>query len=112
MQIFKTLITPLDLVELAKKLCSLLWWEEWQGMFTTALWVDNITTHYISTWFISDKFALLLSDPNILYSVCLENWINVSLKECEDLILLSDITEEEPLSAIARLWLSIIYDLE
>ena len=95
--IFKTLIITKEQVELARMLCKILSWEAGDNMLNTPLWVDNEITHYISSWYISKNFELVLSDPNILYSVCLDNWIDITLKQCEDLLLASDISEEEPL---------------
>lgn len=105
---FKTLIIKKEQVELARLLCKTLSGESGDNMLNTPLWVDNEVTHYISSGHISDSFATVLSDTNILYSVCNSNWIDIELKQCEDLLLASDISEEEPLYAISRLNLNLI----
>ena len=76
-------------------------------MLTTPLYTNWEITHYISSGHMSDNFVLVLSDLNILYSVCTKSWINITLKQCEDILKASDISEEEPLFAINRLWLSL-----
>lgn len=106
------MIIKKEQVELARLLCKTLSGESGDNMLNTPLWVDNTITHYISSGHISDSFALVLSDPNILFWVCSQNWINITLKQCEDVLWASDITEEDPLFAIQRLWLKLISDHE
>lgn len=115
---FRTIIIKKECRDKAKTLINI--FSPWQGdgMFNTPLWINDEITHYITSGMISTEFADLLP----LY----ENWELISewnievisqvswetIEDIKSLFEKIDITEENNLFAIDRLWLKIIYDLE
>lgn len=126
---FRSLIIPTAHVQLARDLASAISPENASGMFTTALTDGNQITHYISTGIVSDEFAQPL--PLTTWAQDEEgNWVQVShwpgmpeaiaqiaaqldppfpltAAEVKAAFDASDISEQEPFVAMARMGLSL-----
>lgn len=113
----RTIILHSTIVEKVKQLTGLMVWiDQAENMCNIPLSPTGElpATHYISSWIISDEFALLLP----LY----ENWEKVyewnkeiisnaswvSVDKIEDLFSLMYVSEEDSNTAINRLWLKLI----
>ena len=126
---FRTLIIPTAHVQLARDLAAAISPENASGMFMTALTDGQTVTHYISTGIVSDQFAAPL--PCTTWTQDEEgNWTQAShwpgmpeaiaqiaaeldppfpltAAEVEAAFNASDISEQEPFVAMARLGLSL-----
>lgn len=109
MNIFKTMIVQANVVELAREI-SASFGESGQGMWTTPLSPTGIypATHYISTGFVPPEFANLLTDAQALYDIAIEQGVDCTLEQVEQIVADSDVTEEEPFVAMARLGIMMI----
>lgn len=110
----RCLITPADLAPLARALTEAVAGPAGAGMFQTPLSATGTeATHYISSGMIEDRFADILTSPEALYAAITEatpegDPVPVSLEQCEDLLTRSDISDEEPFEALARLELQLV----
>lgn len=126
---FRTLIIPTAHVQLARDLAAAISPENATGMFTTALTDGQSVTHYISTGIVSDAFAQPLpcttwaQDEDGAW-VQVSHWpgmpeaiadmaaqldppFAVTAEQIEAAFAASDISEQEPFVAMARLGLSL-----
>lgn len=106
--IFRTLIVTADNAPLARSLAAGLA-PSGAGMFTAALSANGLfpATHYISTGPMDAELMLALESADALYAVCQEAGAGVPLAVCEKLLNESDISDEQPFSAMERLGLSL-----
>ena len=106
--LFRTLIVTADNAPLARSLAAGLA-PSGAGMFTAALSSTGLApaTHYISTGPMDAQLMLALESADSLYAACQEAGANVSLAVCEKLINESDISDEQPFTAMERLGLSL-----
>ena len=126
---FRSLIIPTAHVQLARDLASAISPENASGMFTTPLTDGNQITHYISTGIVSDEFAMPL--PLTTWAQDEEGaWVQVShwpgmpeviaqmaatldppfpltAEQVAAAFDASDISEQEPFTAMGRLGLSL-----
>ena len=126
---FRTFLIPSAHVQLARDLASAISPENASGMFTTALTDGQSVTHYISTGIVSDAFAQPL--PLTTWAQDEEgNWVqvshwpgmpeaiaqmaaqldppfNVTAAQIAAAFDASDISEQEPFVAMARMGLSL-----
>ena len=126
---FRTLIIPTAHVQLARDLAAAISPENASGMFMTALTDGQTVTHYISTGIVSDQFAMPL--PCTQWAQDEEgNWVQVShwpgmpeaiaqiaaeldppfavtAEQIAAAFAASDISEQEPFLAMARMGLSL-----
>ncbi len=65
-------------------------------------------THYISTGGIPKQFAAFFEDPILLYETATTQGVICTLEEVEAVLSSSDISEEPPFVAMARLGIQII----
>lgn len=100
--VHRTLIVPASLTPLARALAAGLS-PGGVGMFTTAL--DGATPNeaYISTGWIDEDIASLLTDANALHAACVAAGANVTLAQCQALVSQSDVSDDHPLVAMQRL---------
>jgi hypothetical protein len=84
--------------------------EAGSGMWTTGLSPTGAepATHYVSTGMIEDTFAALLVDADAMYAAAQEAGAPVTLEQCQALIAGSDVTDEPPFDAFARLGLKLV----
>lgn len=106
---FRTMIVPAALAELARALAAGLS-PAGVGMFTSGLSADGSepSTHFVSTGKIEDTFAPLLQDGAAMYAACVAAGANVSQAQCDALVAASDVSEEPPFDAFARLGLQLV----
>ena len=106
-----TLIVPANLAPLARALAAGLS-PRGAGMFTTALSPTGQApaTHFISAGFIEPAIGALLNDADALYAACVEAGASVTLAQCQALVTQSDVSEEEPFTAMARLGLALVQE--
>ena len=111
MNIFKTMIVQANVVELAREI-SASFGESGQGMWTTPLSPTGIypATHYISTGFVPPEYTILLTDPQELYDIAIEQGVTCTLEQVEELVADTDVSDEEPFVAMERLDLIMIID--
>lgn len=110
MNVHRCLIVPAAYQSLAQSLCEGLAGEAGAGMLTTVLSVTGSApaTHYISAGIIAEEFAVLMTSENLLYQACVAAGIAVTQQQCADILSASDISDEQPFDAMARLNLKII----
>jgi hypothetical protein len=107
---FRTLILPAAQVPLAQALAAGVSGPAGSGMWTTGL-SPNATapaTHYVSTGMIDAQFVAVLTDADALYAACQAAGASVTLAQCQALIAGSDVTDEAPFDAFARLGLQLV----
>lgn len=130
-QIYRNMIVANNHIELARNICSTLAPNGGANMFTTPLEdSSNTITHWISSGFIDEQFANLMpliqwdynvddssytkqvlsnGSSNTIQYLCsqAESPLETSIDDIELLFASSDVTTEEPFSAINRLNLKI-----
>jgi hypothetical protein len=113
MDIFRTLIVKANDVVLARDIAAS-FGKSGEGMWTTPLSSAGLypATHYISSGFIPPEFAYLITDAQALYDIAVEQGVVCTLEQVEQLVADSDVTEEEPFAAMARLGLMMIINEE
>lgn len=126
---FRTLIIPTAHVQLARDLAAAISPENASGMFTTALTDGQSVTHYISTGIVSDAFAQPLpcttwaqdeegawvqvshspGDPQAIadMAAALDPPFVVTTEQIAAAFDASDISEQEPFVAMARMGLAL-----
>ena len=125
---FRTLIIPSAHVQLARDLAAAIDPTGSQGLFTTPLTNDTQVTHYISTGIVSEAFAGPLpctqwahdengwvqvshspGDPQAIADIAaqLDPPFDVSVEEIAAAFAASDISEQEPFTAMSRMNLAI-----
>ena len=129
-QAFRTMICPADKVDLARSICTTLAPSGGFAMFGVGLSPTGElpATHFVSTGHIDEAFANLmpltdwhLNDegawvslvvspgaPEIVVALCAEAGLTVALADVETLFAASDVTEQEPFTAFARLGLRLV----
>ena len=110
--VHRCLIVPSSLQPTVQAMCAQLAGEGGAGMFTTGLSADGTipASHYISVGMIEDTFAYVMSDPAIMFQVCIDAGLKVTLAQCEYILGSSDISEDEAQTAMARLGLQLVQE--
>lgn len=108
--VHRTLIVPAALAPQARTLCEQLAGPPGAGMFVTGLSATGTSpaTHYVSSGKIEDTFAAVLSDPAVMQATCQKAGISVTLAACQALLGASDVSEDRPFDAMARLGIKMI----
>lgn len=123
---FRTMIVPSDYRSFASSLASAVGGTAGEDMFTTGLSASGQepATHYVSTGYISEQFALLLplydpaigtkmdGDPATVTQLANDGGFACTVQEVTDLFAVVDVTEQEPFDAFARLGLQIAQPVE
>jgi hypothetical protein len=106
----KTMILPASLQPLAQGLAAGLAGDSGAGMWTTGLSANGQApaSHYVSTGMIEDTFAAMLADPDAMFSAAQEAGASVTLAQCQALVSGSDVSDEAPFDAFARLGLQLV----
>lgn len=121
---FRTLIVPADYRDLAATIASTIGGTAGEDMFTTGLSASGQepATHYVSTGYIGFEFAAILpldiyeadgthvripGNPQAVVDLCAAQGLTVTLVQVEELFTASDISEQEPFTAFARMGLQI-----
>ena len=126
---FRSLIIPTAHVQLARDLAAAISPQDATGLFTTGLTDGTQVTHYISTGIVSDQFAAPLPlttwaqdedgawvqvshwpgmpDAIAAIAASLEPPFAVTAEQIAAAFAASDISEQEPFVAMARLGLSL-----
>lgn len=109
MDIFRTLIVAAIDAPLAREIAAS-FGPGGAGMWTTALSADGTepATHYISSGYIPEQFANLLTDPVGVYEAATAQGVTTTQDAVDDIFANADISDEEPFSAMARLGLVIV----
>jgi hypothetical protein len=109
MDIFRTLIVQADDVVLAREIAAS-FGTGGEGMWTTPISATGLypATHYISSGFIPPEFAYLITDAQALYDIAINQGVDCTLAQVEELVADSDVTQEEPFPAMARLGLGLV----
>ncbi len=109
--IFRTLIVTADNAPLARSLAAGLA-PSGAGMFTAALSANGLfpATHYISTGPLDAGLMLALESADTLCAACQEAGADISLAVCKKLINESDISDEQPFTAMERLSLKLVQE--
>lgn len=107
--VFRTMIVPANLVALARGLGAGLS-PGGVGMFTTGLSANGSApaSHFVSTGLIGERFAECIASGELLYAACVEAGAEVTRAQCDALVAGSDVSEEEPFQAFARLGLQLL----
>ena len=109
--IFRTLIVTAVNAPLARNLAAGLT-PSGAGMFTAALSASGNppATHYISTGPMDAELMLALDSADTLYAACQEAEADIPLAACQKLIAESDVSDEQPFTAMDRLGLKLVQD--
>lgn len=113
--VLRTLIVPASLVVQARNLGAALA-PPGAGMYSTGLSADGFApaSHYISSGMIGQSFAEILADPEALYAAAVAGaqaqgiTLTETLADCQALVAQSDVSEEPPFDAMARLGLQLV----
>lgn len=108
--VHRCLIVPAALAPQARLLTERLAGPPGAGMFITPLSPTGAAppTHFISSGLIEDTFAAVLADPQTMFSVCQQAGVDVTLAACQALLGASDVSENQPFDALARLNLRLV----
>lgn len=121
---FRTLVVPADYRDIAATIASTIGGSAGQNMFTTGLSASGQepATHYVSTGYIGTEFAGILpldiyeadgthtripGNPVAVVDLCAAQGLAVTLVQVEELFTASDISEQEPFVAFARMGVQI-----
>ncbi len=106
---FRTLIVPTANVELARAIAAS-FGPGGEGMWTTPLSPTGAdpATHYISTGYVPEQFANLLTDPVAVYDAATVQGVETTQEAVDELMAAADISDEEPFVAMGRLGVSIV----
>lgn len=109
MDTFRTMIVPAAQAPLARGLGAGLS-PGGSGMFTTGLSAsgNEPATHFVSTGMIGERFAECIASGETLHAACVEAGASVTRDLCDQLVALSDVSEEDPFSVFDRLGLKMI----
>lgn len=109
MDIFRTLIVTADSAPLAREIAAS-FGPGGKGMWTTPLSADGLepASHYISSGYIPEQFASLLTDAAAVHQAAVAQGVICTLAEVEAVLATSDVSEDEPFAAMARLGLMIV----
>jgi len=110
-----TIVVPASLVDAARNLAECLA-PGGHGMYITGLSADGNepATHYISSGTMQVAFINLLSDASATHAAAEQGAVQqgltltATLADCEALVAQSDISADEPFSAMARLGLQLV----
>lgn len=131
---FRTMIVPTDYQQLAQDVASAVGGLAGEGMFIVGLSVSGAepATHYVSSGYIGEQFAFLLpldtytteidpvtgepvvihthkdGDPAAVAALANEAGLPVTVQQVTDLFNASDVTEQDPFVAFARLNLQLV----
>lgn len=114
---FRTIVVPASLVEAARDVGDCLDGAA-KNMYTTPLSPDGKApaSHYISSGLMSAAFMPLLADASMMYQAAQYNGaaqgltLTATFADCEALVAQSDVSEEPPFDALARLGLMLMHD--
>lgn len=112
---FKTIIIPAALVAQARNIGACLD-AAGSGMYTTPLSADGKApvTHYISSGLMSAAFMPLLNDAALMFAYAQQGAVAQGLtltatqEDCTQLVAQSDVSEDNPFDALARLGLKMV----
>ena len=129
---FRSLIVPTAQVQLARDIAVTLSPEGGKNMWLTGLSATGNApvTHYISTGLISPEFAALVpeqvwtqdengdwvqtgsspGDPVLCYQMCVAQGMTVTQAQIDAVYAASDVTQQEPFTAMARLGLQMVQE--
>jgi hypothetical protein len=109
--IYRTLIVTADSAPLAREIAAS-FGPGGVGMWTTPLSSDGAepASHYISSGYIPEQFAALLTDPVAVYQAVTAQGVETTQEAIDAVFANADISEEEPFSAMARLGLVIVQE--
>ena len=131
-QAFRTMIVPAAHIALARSICATLAPSGGFAMFGVGLSADGQApaTHYVSTGHIDEDFANLMplqhyvqdeagawqptdfdwsdGEPSIVAALCAEAGLDVTPTQVAQMFAASDVTEQEPFTAFARLGLRLV----
>ena len=113
---FRTIIVSDAYIDLARTITETLAPVGGKGMYSTGLSADGTApaTHWIISGFIDADYAALLPRdgaggyPEMIVQMCADADFDVALADVEAMLAASDVTTEEPFTALARLGLQII----
>lgn len=110
MNIHRCMIVAAAFAPLARALSEGLAGDSGARMFITELAPTEAgpATHYISTGQIQEEFALMMADANLVFAACQEAGSPVTLAQVQAMLASSDVSEDEPFSAMDRLGLVMV----
>jgi hypothetical protein len=106
----RCMVIPSSLQPLAQGLAAGLAGASGAGMWTTGLSANGQApaSHYVSTGMLDDTFAALLADPDAMFAAAQAAGAAVTLAQCQALVSGSDVSDEAPFDAFARLRLQLV----
>lgn len=108
--VHRCIVVPAAYQIFAQSLCVGLAGEAGAGMLTTGASTtgNEPATHYIAAGVISEEFAVLMDSSTSLYNACSQAQVSVTEQQCIDILAASDVSDDEPFAALARLNLVLV----
>ena len=103
----KTFIVPTAIRDVCEMLCEQIAGGGGAGMFITPLYSDDNLTHYISSGLIDEQFSVVLSDPEMVFSLCEKYRIAIEKEQLLFIMSQVDISDDTAQAAIDRLGLTL-----
>lgn len=105
--VHRTMIVPASLAPLARALAVSLEPVAAAGMWETGLSPtgEAPATQYVSAGMIEDVFAALVVDAQAMHRACVAAGARATLEQCQQLVALSDVSDEPAFDAFSRLGL-------
>ena len=106
---FQTLIVTADSAPLAREIAAS-FGPGGARMWTTPLSSDGTdpASHYISSGYIPEQFANLLTDPVAVYEIAIAQGVICTQDDVDAIFANADISTDEPFEAMGRLGLKIV----
>lgn len=103
MEVFRTIFVPASMVTLSRALAGGLS-SRGVGMFLTATSGSGTAPaeFYLSSGFIDEEIAPLLTDAAALHAACVQAGASVTLAQCQQLVAQSDVSMDIPEAALQR----------
>lgn len=105
--VFATLIVTAENAPLARQLAAGLS-SRGVGMFTAALGKDGVVTHYCTSGWMDSEVIGALANSLTLYAACQAAGAPVTKAMCDKLVAESDVSDEQPQTAFARLGIELV----
>lgn len=110
--VFRTIVVTAADAPLARLLAEGLMGADGTGMYTAALSATAAPppSHYVSTGQMDADYAAQMADADALHAACVDANLDVTLAQCQTLVANSDVSEEPPFTAFARLGLALVQE--
>lgn len=108
--VHRTLIIPAAITPTCQQLSVALSGEAGSNMWLTGLSPTGAEppTHYISSGMITEEFATMIADPQVMFDACTAMELPVTLEQCQGILGMADVSEDGAFEAMDRLGLKMM----